>query len=106
MIVPSIDDAGSSPPAAESKLTVLVLADRSIDGRPVYLSEYVHAGHIWGVPKDLVMVAVRQDATLVVDRSRFFEYDATSVRAVLRVAYGMPYPQAIVRIEGPGTLSS
>lgn len=31
MIVPSIDDAGSSPPAAESKLTVLVLADRSID---------------------------------------------------------------------------
>lgn len=75
-----------------------LLDDRTILGRPVLVSEAVTVGTVWAIPMDRVIVAVRTDTELTVDESRYFEYDAVAVRAVMRVAFGFPHEAAVIRI--------
>lgn len=76
-----------------------LLADRTILGRPLYVSEHVAAGVCWAIPADRTIVALRRDVTLDRDESRYFEYDAIGLRAVLRVAFAFPHAAAVVKIS-------
>lgn len=72
---------------------------RAIAGVPLFVSEAVTAGTIWGVPgAGKVLVAMRQDATIEVDRSAFFASDQTAIRAILRCAIAVPHPAAVQKI--------
>lgn len=83
----------------ESGSNRTLLDDRTVLGRELLVSPEVESGVVWGIPMDRVIVAVRQDAELTVDESRYFEYDAVAVRAVMRVAFGFPHEAAVVKIS-------
>lgn len=75
-----------------------LLDRREVLGLPIVVSPYVATGTVWGIPADRVIVAVREDVNVTVDESRYFEYDAIALRAVMRIAFGFPHEAAIVRI--------
>lgn len=87
----------------ESGSNRTLLDDRMVLGRELFVSPEVETGVVWGIPGDRVIVAVRQDAELTVDESRYLEYDAVAVRAVLRVAFGFPHEAAVVKIAEPSS---
>lgn len=72
---------------------------RDVLGVPLFVNPNVLAGTVWGVPKSRVFTVLRQDVTIDVDKSRYFEFDQTAIRAVLRVAWGFPQPQSVVKIK-------
>lgn len=76
---------------------------RQILGVPIYPSPYVDEGAVWGIPMARVFVVLRSDVDLVVDESRYFEKDSIGVRATMRVGFGFPHPQAIVRVAAGGS---
>ena len=41
---------------------------------------------------------LRQDVTLDVDWSRYFESDRVAIRGTLRVGFGFAHPQSIVKV--------
>ena len=62
-------------------------------------SAYVYApGQFW--------VVNRQDAEILIDRSRLFHRDMSEMRAKLRVDFMSPNPVAVVRIRGIRPLGS
>jgi HK97 family phage major capsid protein len=71
---------------------------RVIAGLPVYTSPAITAGTVWGIPEDRVVLVVRDEASIDVDRSIFFTSDRVAIRATLRVGIAFPHPQAVVRI--------
>lgn len=87
----------------ESGSNRALLEGRTILGRELLVSEAVTAGVVWGIPRDRVIVAIRQDSELTTDDGRYFEYDAIAVRAVMRVAIGFPHEAAVVRIADTGS---
>lgn len=80
---------------------------RRLAGADLYVSPYVPAGTVYGIPRDVAMIVRRTDTTLTVDASRYFERDSLGVRATMRVGFGFPHPAAIVRVTldaiGSGT---
>lgn len=46
---------------------------------------------------------MRQGAELSVDPSRYFELDSVGIRATMRVAFGFPHPEAVVRVAAGGS---
>ena len=72
---------------------------RQVLGLPVVVSPSVVAGTVWGIPTDRVYSVLRNDVQLVVDRSRYLEYDQVAIRAILRVGFGFPQPNAVVKIK-------
>ena len=77
-------------PTAPTKRTAL--------GIPLIPTPAVKVGTIWGVPKDRVMIVVREGATLDVDRSAYFSSDRVGVRAIMRVGFGFPHAAAVTRL--------
>ncbi|MRS12158.1 MAG: phage major capsid protein [Actinobacteria bacterium] len=71
---------------------------RTIAGVPLYVSPSVAVGTVWGVPKAAVYMVVRNDTTLEVDKSRYFESDSTAIRAIMRVGIAFPMPGAVQRV--------
>lgn len=71
---------------------------RLIGGIPVLVSPAVTVGTVWGIPRDRVVVVVRNDVQLETDGSQYFSSDRTAIRAKLRVGIGWPHPAAIVRV--------
>lgn len=53
---------------------------------------------MWLVPRDKVFVVLRTDPEVIADRSAYFSSDRTGIRCVLRVGFGHPHQEAIVRV--------
>lgn len=81
-----VTEAGTVTPAA------------TIAGVPFWTTPACPKGILWGIPKDSVVVAVRQDLTLTKDDSVYFTSDVTAVRAITRVTTVFGHPQAVQRI--------
>ena len=60
-------------------------------------------GIVWGLDQEKSFVVLRSDVTLQVDTSYFFGSDSTAVRTVIRVAFGWPHQQAVVKITASGS---
>lgn len=71
---------------------------RQIFGIGVYVSPAVAEGECWGIPRDRVFVALRKDAEVTVDRSRYFDDDSTAIRAITRTAFAFAHEAAVIRI--------
>ncbi|MFK0293601.1 phage major capsid protein [Streptomyces sp. NPDC090442] len=71
---------------------------RTILGVPLYVSNAVTAGTIWGIPRDRVMVVMRRNVTLDVSKHARFTSDQVAIKATLRAAHAFPHPAAIQRI--------
>lgn len=74
-------------------------AQRQVSGVALLTSPAVELGTVWGVPKDRVLVVVRDDVKLDIDRSAYFSSDRVGIRATFRVAFAYPHPAAVVRIK-------
>ncbi len=71
---------------------------RTVLGVPIIPSPAVTAGTVWAIPRDRVLVVVREDTTLEVDRSAYFSSDSVGVRAIMRVGFAYPHEAAVVRL--------
>lgn len=71
---------------------------RTIGGVPLLVSPAVTTGTIWGIPQDRSIIALREDVTLAIDSSRYFESDRVGIRATARVALLFPHETAIQKI--------
>ena len=65
---------------------------------PAYSSPAVTAGDMWLVPRDKVFVVLRTDPEVRADMSAYFSSDRTGIRCVLRVGFGFPHEQAVVKV--------
>lgn len=71
---------------------------RQVLGIPLIPSAAVAAGDVWAVPQGKVVIVLRDDVRLEVDRSRYFESDRVGIKATMRVGVAFPHPAAIVRL--------
>ncbi len=67
-------------------------------GAQVHVSADLPAGVAYGIPRDRVLLGVRQDAEIVADGSAFFSSDRIGVRATMRVAFAYPHPESVVKL--------
>ena len=71
---------------------------RVIAGLPLLVSPYVTVGTVWGIPRDRVIVVMRDGTRLEVDRSVYFSSDRVGVKATMRVGFAFPHPEAVQKI--------
>lgn len=71
---------------------------RLVEGVPMHVSTAVPAGEVWGIDNTQVLTVVRQDATIVADRSAFFTSDRVAIRATMRVGFIAINPTGIIKI--------
>lgn len=90
------DEDGSRRPLLASDPTQATR--RLVAGVPLYVSKAVKAGTVWGIPRDRVVIAVREDVSLTRDESVFFTSDRIAIRATMRATFLYPNPGAIVKI--------
>ena len=77
----------------------------SIYGVPVYLSSQLSivegtaesSAYVYDASQ--VVVVMRQDTRIELDRSRLFNSDQSEIRAILRADLAVPNPKAVVRIS-------
>ena len=72
---------------------------RSIAGVPMLITPAVPAGTVYGIPAGRVFAVVRSDVDVERDDSVYFTSYSTALRAVARVGFGYPQPNAIARIK-------
>lgn len=72
---------------------------RLISGVPLLVSPYAVEGTVHGVDASRVYTIIREDAEVETDRSVYFTSDRVAVRAIARLGFGFPQPQAVVRIK-------
>ncbi|RUP35020.1 MAG: phage major capsid protein [Mycolicibacterium sp.] len=82
---------------------VSVPTGRSILGRPLYWAPTVAEGVVWGIPQDRAYVILRNDVDLVVDQSAYFSKDSVGIRATMRIGFGWPHEQAVVKVAAGGS---
>ncbi|WP_017555214.1 phage major capsid protein [Mycobacteroides abscessus] len=94
---------GSNEPLLQADPTLPTR--RQILGVPLWSvpDTVIDTGVIWAVDSSRLFVVVRQDADLVVDSSRYFESDRLGIRTTMRIGFGYPHEQAIVRIGADGS---
>jgi HK97 family phage major capsid protein len=71
---------------------------RTISGVPLYVSPTIADDVVWALPGSHIVVAIRNDATVVSDSSVMFTSDRTAIRATLRVGIGFTHPGAVGKI--------
>lgn len=71
---------------------------RQVLGVPLIPSPSVAEGDVWAIPAAKVVIVLRDDVRLEVDRSRYFESDRVGIKATMRVGFAFPHPAAIVRL--------
>lgn len=71
---------------------------RQVLGVPLIPSPAVAVGDVWAIPQTKVLVVLRDDVRLEVDRSRYFESDRVGIKATMRVGIAFPHAAAIVRL--------
>jgi HK97 family phage major capsid protein len=76
---------------------------RSILGVPLYWSPYIPVGFVWLVSQTKSFVVMRNSTSVVTDNSAFFSSDRVGIRATMRVGFGWPHAQAVVRIAPTGS---
>jgi HK97 family phage major capsid protein len=83
-----------------SNATLLDFVDgrRTIHGAPVFISPFVTTGTVWGIPRARVFTVLRKDTEITIDKSVRFHHDQTAVRGIMRVAFGYPHTDPIVKI--------
>lgn len=72
---------------------------RTVLGIPLYVSNAVTAGTVWGIPRDRVMVVMRRDVTLDASKHARFSHDQVAIKATMRAAHAFPHPAAIQRVS-------
>lgn len=72
---------------------------RQVLGVPLIPSPAVAVGDVWAIPQIKVLVVLRDDVRLEVDRSRYFETDRIGIKATMRVGIAFPHAAAIVRLH-------
>ncbi|MDV8000756.1 phage major capsid protein [Rhodococcus sp. IEGM 1408] len=70
----------------------------TVEGRPVHVSSDLAPGVVWGIPKDRLILGLREDAEIVADSSAFFSSDRIGIRATLRAALVYPHEAALIKI--------
>jgi HK97 family phage major capsid protein len=75
---------------------------RSILGVPAYWSAAVEEDAIWLVAQSKAFVVMRNDTDVRTDTSAFFSSDRTAIRATMRVSFGWPHQQAVVKVNVGG----
>jgi HK97 family phage major capsid protein len=73
-------------------------ASRVISGIPVVTSPAIGNDIVYGVPRDRVVIALRQGTTVEPDRSVYFTSDRTAVKAIVRVSWAFTDPASITKI--------
>jgi HK97 family phage major capsid protein len=71
---------------------------RTVAGVPLLTSPAVPNDVIYGVPRDRVVIALRQGATVESDKSVYFTSDRLAIRLTLRVSWGFTDPASITKI--------
>lgn len=71
---------------------------RTIRGVPLLVSPHVAAKTVWGIPQSRTFIALRNDTQITADSSAFFTSDRTAIRATMRIGFGFPQPEALVKI--------
>ncbi|MFI0191395.1 phage major capsid protein [Streptomyces sp. NPDC017082] len=72
---------------------------RQILGRPVFVSPYAPADVVYGISKVDMLVVVRDNTRLEVDKSAYFTSDRVAVKGTMRVGFAFPGAAAHVRIQ-------
>lgn len=72
---------------------------RVIAGVPLITSPSVTAGTAWAVPTGRIVVAIREDVNVEVDRSVYFTSDRVAIKATMRVAVLFPHAAAVQKIK-------
>lgn len=104
-------DTGSNKPLlVEQTVGPTGKVRRSIYGRPVYLSSQLATDETHGTATDAsasyvvdmsrVLVVVRQNSTVALDRSAAFSSDSSMIRGTARLALYVPDAAAVARVEG------
>jgi len=88
--------ADSNEPLLGTDATAVT--SRSVLGVPLYSSIAVEPGIAWAVPRSRVFVVIRTDPQVVSDTSAYFGSDGTAIRCILRVGFGFPHQEAIVKV--------
>lgn len=88
---------GSNEPLLSADTTQA--SRRLIAGIPLRVSPAVKKGTVWGIPQSRIIVAIRQDVTLDIDRSVFFTSDRVAVKATMRAAILYPHAAAVQKIS-------
>ena len=70
----------------------------TLEGAKVHVSSDLAAGTAWGIPKDRVLLGLREDASVVADSSAFFTSDRVGIRATLRATFLFNHPAALVKL--------
>lgn len=71
---------------------------RTVEGLPLLVSRHVPVGTIYGIPQSRAFYVIREDAEVITDSSVLFTSDSLAIRGVLRVGFGLPQPEAIIRV--------
>jgi HK97 family phage major capsid protein len=66
---------------------------------PRYISPAVDDDVISCLPRAHTFVAIRQGATVEMDRSAYFSSDQTALRAIMRIGFGFSFPAAVVKVR-------
>lgn len=73
-------------------------ASRVVAGVPLLTSPAIADNIIWAVPKNRIVVALRQGTEVVTDTSAFFTSHRVAVRAVLRIGWEFTHEAAISKV--------
>lgn len=83
---------GSAEPLLSSTMEA---PRRTIAGGDVFVSSQVPTGTAWALPRDAARIVVREDVNVIVDPSRYLEFDRVAVRVTMRVGFAFVRPSAI-----------
>lgn len=72
---------------------------RTILGRPVKVNKNIPAGTAWAVDKTRIITVLREGTTLAVSGEAYFSSDRVGIRATMRVGFGFPSEDAIVKMH-------
>lgn len=72
---------------------------RTINGVPLYVSDFVTVGSVWGIAASRSRVVIREDVEVTSDRSVYYTSDRVAVRAIMRLAFGFPTPASFVKVS-------
>lgn len=71
---------------------------RSILGVPLHSSPAVTPGTVWAVPRDRVLIVLRDNAKVEASTDAYFSSDRVGVKATMRAGFAFPHPAAIIKI--------
>ncbi|MFI5567282.1 phage major capsid protein [Streptomyces sp. NPDC051740] len=72
---------------------------RTILGRPVFVSPHAPADVVYGISRNDMLIVVRDDTRVEIDKSAYFTSDRVAVKGTMRVGFAFPRAAAHVRIQ-------